>query len=231
MENNLESIILILEQLKGRKIPASKVEKDLGFSNGLIKKGKLSDKKWEQLIEYWKKHCNANYQTFREKDENGKLMIKTNNPVIIETLRPITKKGKNICFGDTFESAKPTVEVIVNENGKIESPTWVSEIEEICNEENITPDELVKQWKEMKNFEKQVEKLSNDPKFKKAKEEAKENLSTWGQNVTHYPTLETGVTIEEVKNKVDFLMLSRISELITFFSFGFSFIAYLFNCV
>lgn len=87
MENNLESIVLILEQLKNLKIPASKIEKDLGFSNGLLKKGKLSQGKWERLLEYWKKHCNANYQTFQE-------------------------------------------------------------IEEICNKEGITPQELVKQWKE-----------------------------------------------------------------------------------
>lgn len=49
-----EKIEQILKDLKSLKIPVSKIEKDLGFSNGLLKKYKLSPEKFEKFINYAK---------------------------------------------------------------------------------------------------------------------------------------------------------------------------------
>lgn len=81
------------------------------------------------------------YQTIQSRDEKGKLMIKTNDPNMIMAMNTLCKKDlfdapKNKNLNDELRFAKPK--------------KWVKEIEDICNQEGITPDELVKQWKEMK---------------------------------------------------------------------------------
>lgn len=52
-----EQVLEIIKLLNAVKVPTYKVEKDLGFSNGLLKKGSLSNEKTSLLIAYFEKHA------------------------------------------------------------------------------------------------------------------------------------------------------------------------------
>jgi hypothetical protein len=96
-------------------------------------------------------------------------------------------KEEVIALGDKFENAEPTIQVIVNENGKIESPKWIAEIETLCNEQGILPEDMVREWKEMKKkeklYHKNKENAGNFAEFKAGKsvlELAEEKNTTTG---------------------------------------------------
>lgn len=142
MENNLESIVLILEQLKNLKIPASKIEKDLGFSNGLLKKGKLSNEKWEKLLKYYEEKVPT---TYNQKGEKVNPASTEDLPEGIMEIKGVVGYAinKSLVSWEQYEEFGKTHPVKF-----IRKQQWIDDIKEICNKEGITPQELVKQWKE-----------------------------------------------------------------------------------
>lgn len=71
-----EKVKEILTALKKVKIPTSKIESDLGFSNGLLSKEGLSQEKFDKLCEYYDKHLKGEdgvvhcYTVYKLLDEN-----------------------------------------------------------------------------------------------------------------------------------------------------------------
>ena len=55
----------------------------------------------------------------------------------------------------------------------INQPKWITEIETLCNEQGILPEDLVNEWKEMKSREKLYQQNKENDKhiFKKIREE------------------------------------------------------------
>lgn len=53
MQPSKEMILKMLSELKIKKIPASQIEKELGFSNGLLGKGMLSNEKFDKFNDYF----------------------------------------------------------------------------------------------------------------------------------------------------------------------------------
>lgn len=77
MGSQKEEILKMLVALKAVKCPVSKIEIDLGFSNGLIGKAargltELSEDKFKQLVSYFEKKCGAQEKV----ESNPKMVVK-----------------------------------------------------------------------------------------------------------------------------------------------------------
>lgn len=109
-----EKIRTILELLKENKIPVSRVEKELGFSNGLLGKaketGSISDEKFEALQQYADKLLNGKdksvepikYFVVKDKTvlEVGKDGLKEKPSLNIKKTVSTTNNKINEDFGD-----------------------------------------------------------------------------------------------------------------------------------
>lgn len=74
-----ERISEMVSALKRAKIPTYKIESDLGFSNGLLSKGGLSEEKFKKLCEYYNRHLKGEdgvlycYTVYQLLDENNEV--------------------------------------------------------------------------------------------------------------------------------------------------------------
>lgn len=84
MLNQVESVLKIVAVLKENKVPISSVEKELGFSNGVIGKAakgiaELSDEKMSKLQNYFDEHYGSKITN---------IEIKSNAETVVEELKP-----------------------------------------------------------------------------------------------------------------------------------------------
>lgn len=123
-----EQVTSMLIALKAIKIPASKAEEDLKFSNGLLGKAakgncELSDEKFKLLDEYFKKKTEikkAPAEKTKMVVENGSLKLKPSDEVVKKLTDTMTKI--NADFGDgtvMFFGSKPNTGYEVVSTGSL----------------------------------------------------------------------------------------------------------------
>lgn len=165
MAYNLEQIAAALRM---RKIAFSTVEKELGFSNGLIGKAvkgqsKLSEEKMIQFQEY-----HARLPKTLPTNEPIQIPIPATNVAInkvaenhrvdpdggihgialysMEKIKELTQI-EGVTTGDKAPEPKKKKDLEQQEPIILYPDTWIGRIEEFCEKEGITPEDLIESYK------------------------------------------------------------------------------------
>lgn len=133
------TVLKILSDLKEKKISASTVEKELGFSNGLLGKAakettKLSPEKMTKLEVYYISHMG-----------NIKEAVKLQVDTIDLPIHEEPKLEGTTAYGSSFKK----------------HPEWIKLIFDYCQEKGIIPEDLIASHKNQDRF-KVGEKVGGD---------------------------------------------------------------------